>query len=246
MIGPRRQRQVESRSGSHPPSQRGTRRTSMAVQRSMTTARPPAAAIRAASQLTTPSWSHSARAPDRDGLRGDSAHASGRRKTSTMSNGPDAVDRLGERPERRDAQHLASRSGSPARTRSPADEVLEHAERRPRPLRRRADHGDPTRRSGAAPRSRRRRAAGPARGPPGGRGSPRGASPARSAVIARAAYPSAWPPRARTAGRRRPAGCCGRRARPARRSSRCTAARRRTAPGSPSGRRPADPPAART
>src|SRR5450759_258845 len=63
----------------------GTRRTSMAVQRSITTARPASAAIRALSQLTTPSWSHSARAPIETASRAISGVSSGRRKTSTMS-----------------------------------------------------------------------------------------------------------------------------------------------------------------
>ena len=40
-----------------------TRRTSIAVQRSITTASPASAAIAAASQLTIPSWSHRQRAP---------------------------------------------------------------------------------------------------------------------------------------------------------------------------------------
>ena len=60
----------------------------MAVQRSITTDRPPAAAIRAASQLTTPSCSHRQRAPTATASSACGTHSSDRRKTSTMSNGP--------------------------------------------------------------------------------------------------------------------------------------------------------------
>ena len=87
------------------------RRCSMAVQRSMTTARPPSAAIRAASQFTTPSWSHRQPAPTATASSAWGTHSSERRKTSTMSNGPGRRDRLDERPEGRHARARRARSG---------------------------------------------------------------------------------------------------------------------------------------
>ena len=68
-----------------------TRRHSIAVQRSITTSSPPSCAIRAASQSTTPSWSHRQRASAATASRACGAHSPGRRKTSTRSNGPVAV-----------------------------------------------------------------------------------------------------------------------------------------------------------
>ena len=65
-----------------------TRRHSMAVQRSITTDKPASAASRAASQFTTPSWSHRQRAPVATASSAWGSTSSERRKTSTMSNGP--------------------------------------------------------------------------------------------------------------------------------------------------------------
>ena len=64
---------------------------SIAVQRSITTDRPASWAIRAASQSTTPSWSHRQRAPAATASWAWGTHRSERRKTSTMSNGPVAA-----------------------------------------------------------------------------------------------------------------------------------------------------------
>ena len=83
------------------------RRCSIAVQRSMTTSRPAAAAIRAASQLTTPSWSHRQRAPTATASSAWGTHSSERRKTSTMSTGPLAADRLDDGPEGRQPEDVA-------------------------------------------------------------------------------------------------------------------------------------------
>ena len=67
------------------------RRCSMAVQRSITTGNPPSWAMRAASQLTTPSCSHNAPEPVAAAERATGSTASERRKTSTMSKGPPAA-----------------------------------------------------------------------------------------------------------------------------------------------------------
>ena len=60
-------------------------------QRSITTSSPPSWAIRAASQLTTPSCSQRQRAPAATASAACGGHSSERRKTSTMSNGPVAA-----------------------------------------------------------------------------------------------------------------------------------------------------------
>ena len=57
----------------------------------MTTLSPPSRAIRADSQSTIPSWSQRQRAPVATASLACSAHSSGRRNTSTMSNVPVAA-----------------------------------------------------------------------------------------------------------------------------------------------------------
>ena len=80
----------------------------MAVQRSITTSSPPSWAIRAASQLTTPSWSHRQRAPAATASCAWGAHSSERRKTSTSSNGPVAAT----------ASASVAKAGTPSTSRS--------------------------------------------------------------------------------------------------------------------------------
>ena len=83
-------------------------RHSMAVQRSMTTSRPPSWAIRAASQSRRPSWSHRQRAPAATASRAWGTHSSERRKTSTRSNGPVAAT----------ASASVAKAGTPSTSRS--------------------------------------------------------------------------------------------------------------------------------
>ena len=116
---------------------------SMAVQRSITTSSPPARAIRAASQLTTPSWSHRTRAPAATASTAWGTHRSDRRKTSTMSTGPVAATAVGEVRVGRQPEHLALVRVHRHAVETEADQRPEHAVRRPRGVGRRADDGDP-------------------------------------------------------------------------------------------------------
>ena len=199
----------------------------MAVQRSITTPSPPV--VRDPGGLPVDDAELEPEAPGRR-PRPPRAHAgthsSDRRKTSTMSNGPVAAT----------ASASVGKAGTPWTSRSfgltgthskpCADEVREDAERRPARVRRRADHRDPAgaRRTPLDARvvEERDRAAPllEVEDTPRARGRRRPVVGVRSQ------------PRARTAGRRRPAGCSARPRRRGRRSSRGTAGRRRTAPGS--------------
>ena len=86
---------------------RAIRPSSMAVQRSITTSSPPRVRDRARPpSSTTPSWSHSQRAPTATASRACGTHSSGRRKTSTMSNGPVAATASTTR---REARHRRGR-----------------------------------------------------------------------------------------------------------------------------------------
>ena len=115
----------------------------MAVQRSMTTGRPPSWAMRAASQSTTPSWSHRAPQPVATAAAAIGGVYSGRRKTSTMSNGPvlaTASSRVGKVAH---PQHLAGRGVDRHALVAVGLEVAHHAVRRPAAIGRRADDGQP-------------------------------------------------------------------------------------------------------
>lgn len=63
------------------------RRTSIAVQRSMTTDNPPARVVSAASRFTTPICRHRHLAPAATASSECGTHSSDRRKTSTISTG---------------------------------------------------------------------------------------------------------------------------------------------------------------
>ena len=65
----------------------------------------------AASQLTTPSWSHRQRAPAATASRACGTHSSERRKTSTMSNGPVAATASASVGKARHARGPRARSG---------------------------------------------------------------------------------------------------------------------------------------
>ena len=148
------------------PSASRSARCSIAVQRSITTDRPPALAIAAASQLTTPSWSHRQPAPIATASRAWGRHSSERRKTSTMSNGPGRLDRLGQRPEGRLAEDVALVRVDRDAVVAVQDEVAEDRERRPgrvRTTRRRPRSGGPGQ-DHRDPRVVEQR--GPGRGPP--------------------------------------------------------------------------------
>ncbi len=73
------------------PARHPKRWSSTERQRSITTPSPPARAIRAASQLTIPSWSHRTRAPAATASVACAGQSSARRNTSTMSNAPVAA-----------------------------------------------------------------------------------------------------------------------------------------------------------
>ena len=81
--------------------------------------------------------------PGRDGLPACGTHSSERRKTSTMSNGPVAVDRLGQRRGGRHAEHLALVRVDRHAVVAVPEERPEDAVRRPVPVGRRADDRDP-------------------------------------------------------------------------------------------------------
>ena len=104
--------------GRRPPArgQRGRiRRSSIAVQRSMTTARPAAAAIRAASQFTTPSWSHRQRAPIATascGVRARTARSAGRRRRCRTGRSPRPPRRASGRPARRGPRGVFGLTGT--------------------------------------------------------------------------------------------------------------------------------------
>ena len=121
------------------------RRCSIAVQRSITTGRPASCAICAASQLTTPSCIHSAPEPVAAALRAISGVCSGRRNTSTMSNGPVAATAASSECEGRRAQDLGSVGVDRDHVVALVEEVAHHAVRRPHRVRRRTDDGDPAR-----------------------------------------------------------------------------------------------------
>ena len=133
---------------SRQPPDRGRRRSSahsIAVQRSITTLRPASCAIRAASQFTTPSWSHRQRAPAATASRACGTHSSERRKTSTMSNGP--VPSTASLSEAKAVTPMTARSFGLTGTQSKPwlEQVAEDAERRSPRVRRGADHGDAVR-----------------------------------------------------------------------------------------------------
>ena len=115
----------------------------MAVQRSITTSSPPARAIRAASQLTTPSWSHRTLAPAATASTAWGTHSSG------PPEDVDHVDRAGRRDRRgevrvgRQPEHLALVRVHRHAVETEADQRPEHAVGRPRRVGRRADDGDP-------------------------------------------------------------------------------------------------------
>ena len=118
------------------------RRHSIAVQRSITTDSPPADAIWAASQFTTPSCSHRQPAPIATASSACGTTSSERRNTSTMSNGPVASAASAQRPEGRHPEHAALVRVHRNALEALVDEVAEDAERRPALPRRGAHHGD--------------------------------------------------------------------------------------------------------
>ena len=118
----------------------------MIVQRSITTISPPSWAIRPASRLAMPSWSHRQRAPTATASRAGSAQRSARRNTSTMSTGPGRGDR---------GRHtrVAAKAVDHGRVRVDGDdlvagraELAEDAVGGPDRAVRRPDDGDPSRR----------------------------------------------------------------------------------------------------
>ena len=128
----------------------------------------PSAAIRAASQFTTPSWSHRQRAPTAtasSGVRHARAPTGGTRRRCRT--GPVAATASASVAERRDPEHAPLVRVDRDALEALVDEVPEHAERRPPLVRRRARR----RRSAARPAEQlldpaRRRRPRPARDPP--------------------------------------------------------------------------------
>ena len=104
-------------------------------------------AIWAASQLTTPSWSHRQRAPISTASRACGTTSSERRKTSTMSNGP--VASAASRSDRKAGipRHAPLVRVDRHAVEALADEEPEHPERGPGLRRRRAHDRDPPRRA---------------------------------------------------------------------------------------------------
>ena len=205
---------LHSGRGSRPPSRLWARtlRHSIAVQRSITTDRPASAAIWAASQLTTPSWSHRQRAPISTASRACGTTSSERRKTSTMSNGPVASaasrsDRKAGIPRTLRSFGLTGTQSKPSWTRNrntPNEGRTSRSPTRPRP--RSAASSAGSRRSG------RRRRPRPARVAPRGRGRrPSAAAPRDRPSAARRRSARAFLDVRLAVGRRR--RCSGRRRR---------------------------------
>ena len=101
----------------------------MAVQRSMTTPTPPSTATRAASQLTTPSWSHRQPAPTATASSAWGRHSSGAPEHVHDVDGAGLGNRFDDRPERRQAEHIPDVRIDGHALVAMVDEVAHHPER---------------------------------------------------------------------------------------------------------------------
>ena len=211
--------------GGGPPRRTRSRRHSIAVQRSITTDSPPACAIRAASQLTTPSCSHRHFAPAATASRraARTARTGGRRRPCRTARSPRPPRRcvaIGRDPQDRPLVRVDRHA-----IEALVQQVAEHAERGPRrdPTRRRRPRsgGSPAARprwrhrrapDGPRPSCRSRKAAARSRSAAGrSAGSWRRPSPVDAAAAAPGSSAVSRGPPCRTGCRPPPAGWPGRR-----------------------------------